>query len=43
MPGEAMIKDLHYTRFRPAVYLISIARCLWYSPAIHIALVRVLT
>lgn len=43
MPGEAMIKDLLHTRFRPAVYVVSIARCLWYSPAIHIAVVRVLS
>jgi hypothetical protein len=38
-----MTKDLYNTRFRPAVYLVSIARCLWYSPAIHIAVVRVLS
>jgi hypothetical protein len=38
-----MITDPHYTQFRLASSLFSIARYLWYSPALQIAVVRVLS
>jgi hypothetical protein len=38
-----MITDPQYTQFRLASSLFSIVRYLWYSPAIQIAVVRMLS
>lgn len=38
-----MITHPHYTQYRLATSLFSIARYFWYSPALQMAVVRVLS